>query len=138
MPNGKCRSGVATGKLSSVAASEQCVRCGRECAVTDLDFTDGETSSEGEHICERCLTAPEQQAQDRDAMAKAYKDRENRLRRMAEQQGLRLEKARRRDQPATGAGTFHLVNPSAGTPEYGDRNSGHGMSLDEIEAALTS
>ncbi len=71
-------------------------------------------------------------------MAKAYKDRENRLRRMAEQQGLRLEKARRRDQPATGAGTFHLVNPSAGTPEYGDRNSGHGMSLDEIEAALTS
>jgi hypothetical protein len=62
---------------------------------------------------------------------------ENRLRRMAARQGLRLEKSRRRDPHALGFGTYQLVwidtnelAASGGNPE------GYGMHLDEIETAL--
>jgi hypothetical protein len=65
------------------------------------------------------------------------KIRENRLRRMAERQGLKLEKSRRRDPRATGYGTYMLVDPDRNTIVAGDRNSGYGMSLEEIEKALT-
>jgi hypothetical protein len=61
------------------------------------------------------------------------KIRENRLRRMAERQGLRLRKSRRRDPRALGYGTYDLVQDSDNhmvSPEQ--------MTLDEIEQWLTS
>jgi hypothetical protein len=61
------------------------------------------------------------------------KIRENRLRRMAERQGLRLRKSRRRDPRALGYGTYDLVQASDNhmvSPEQ--------LTLDEIEQWLTS
>ncbi len=67
------------------------------------------------------------------------KVRENRLRRMAERQGLQLVKSRRRDPKAHDFGTFMLVDLRSeeiviGAPELGDNPS---ASIDEIEAWLT-
>jgi hypothetical protein len=64
------------------------------------------------------------------------KVRENRLRRAAERQGLRLEKSRLRDPRAINYGTFRLVNAQTNTLEVGASQSGYGLSLDEIETAL--
>lgn len=66
-----------------------------------------------------------------------YKVYENRLRRMAERQGLRLEKARRRDTRARDWCTYRLMDPSTQTvvshnPAYGT----HGLSLDQVERVL--
>lgn len=66
-----------------------------------------------------------------------YKVYENRLRRMAERQGLRLEKARRRDTRARDWCTYRLMDPSTHTvvshnPAYGT----HGLSLDQVERVL--
>lgn len=66
----------------------------------------------------------------------ADKVRENRLRRMAERQGLRVEKSRRRDPRATDFGTYHLVDVETNTIVAYGLQSGYGLSLDEIEAAL--
>ncbi|MFI6329880.1 hypothetical protein ACIBBG_16455 [Micromonospora chersina] len=60
------------------------------------------------------------------------KVRENRLRRMAERQGLKLLKSRRRDPRATDYGKYWLANVSTDTLETGE----HGLTLDEIEAYL--
>jgi hypothetical protein len=57
------------------------------------------------------------------------KVRENRLRRMAERQGLTLEKSRRRDPRALDYGTYWLRDASGGEVATGD--------LDAIEARLT-
>jgi hypothetical protein len=59
------------------------------------------------------------------------KARENRLRRMAERQGLRLLKCRRRDPLALGYGLYALVSLRQRMP---DRFT---MTLDEVEATLT-
>lgn len=65
------------------------------------------------------------------------KVRENRLRRMAERQGLALKKSRRRDERALDFGTYMLVDPYRNSVIVaGDRNRGYGLSLDEIEAEL--
>ena len=62
------------------------------------------------------------------------KIRENRLRRMAERQGLRLTKSRRRDRHATGYGTYQLVD---GTASQADIAVGdYGLDLDQIESQL--
>jgi hypothetical protein len=68
----------------------------------------------------------------------AAKVKENRLRRMAARQGLRLEKSRRRDPRALDYGTFQLVwiDTNAIAASGGNRE-GYGMHLDEIETALT-
>jgi hypothetical protein len=66
----------------------------------------------------------------------AYKVYENRLRRMAQRQGLRLEKSRRRDPRAIGFSTYMLVD-SNNTITAGDQQNGYGLSLDDIERALT-
>jgi hypothetical protein len=63
------------------------------------------------------------------------KIRENRLRRMAQRQGLMLSKSRRRDPRATDYGTYMLVDSTNGMVAYG-LQSGYGLDLDEIEAAL--
>ena len=56
--------------------------------------------------------------------------RENRLRRMAERQGLRVVKSRRRDPLARGYGTYTLQD------ENGRTLAGPGLSDDELEEAL--
>jgi hypothetical protein len=80
--------------------------------------------------------AQEQGEQDREG--RAEKVRENRLRRMAQRQGLRLEKSRRRDRRALGYGTYMLVDPHTNTIEAGDHQHGYGMTLVEIERALNT
>ena len=64
----------------------------------------------------------------------ADKVRENRLRRAAERQGLRLVKSRRRDEFATGYGTFRLE--PADTPANHDVDDAFGSDLDQIEQQL--
>jgi hypothetical protein len=65
------------------------------------------------------------------------KVRENRLRRVAERQGLRLVKSRRRDPRAIDYGTFGLVDPATNTLVAGSASTGYGLSLDDIEEQLT-
>lgn len=71
------------------------------------------------------------------------KIRENRLRRMAERQGLKLVKSRRRDPRALDYGRYWLVLAEGVQPtEARDRRelvagSRTGRSLDEIEEVLT-
>jgi len=63
--------------------------------------------------------------------------RENRLRRMADRQGLRLEKSRRRDPQALTFGTYRLVDLYTNNLVLGDRERGFGCDLDELEQYLT-
>jgi hypothetical protein len=67
------------------------------------------------------------------------KSRETRLRRLAERQGMRLEKSPRRDPRAWDYGTYRLVDAREGWVVLADHQTGHGygMSLDDIEARLT-
>lgn len=70
------------------------------------------------------------------ATSTSDKVRENRLRRMAERQGLRLQKSRRRDPRALDYETYGLVDVRFNTLEVGDPSNGYGLTLDEVEAAL--
>jgi len=65
--------------------------------------------------------------------------RENRLRRMAERQGLRLERAWRRDPGAPGRGGYQLVHPYTRAIVHAGRDprTGDGLDLDGVEAYLT-
>lgn len=67
------------------------------------------------------------------------KVRENRLRRKAARQGLRLVKSKRRDQDAPDFGRYWLLK-GPGEPHNGLAIVGgeHGADLDEIEEALTA
>jgi len=70
----------------------------------------------------------------------AEKVRENRLRRAAERQGLRLEKSRRRDPNALDYGTYQLIHTytRAVVHDAGrDHQQGFGLSLDDVEEFLT-
>ena len=64
------------------------------------------------------------------------KVRENRLRRAAERQGLRLEKSRRRDPRATDYGTYMLIDQETGGVAAYGLQSGYGLTLDDIEQQL--
>lgn len=64
------------------------------------------------------------------------KAREQRLRREAERQGLRLEKSRVRIPEAFEYGTYHLVDGLTGVIVAYGLNSGFGLSLDDIEAYM--
>jgi hypothetical protein len=65
------------------------------------------------------------------------KVRENRLRRMAERQGLALSKSRRRDPHALDFGRYMLVDALTNTVVTGAQHTGrHGMDLDGVEAYL--
>lgn len=65
------------------------------------------------------------------------KVRENRLRRMAQRQGLRLEKSRRRDEHALDYGCYALIDASRNAIYYGTDNSGlYRASLNDIEDML--
>jgi hypothetical protein len=70
------------------------------------------------------------------------KVRENRLRRMADRQGLELHKSGRRDARALSYGTWWLVDPETGAVVLHQQllsrnNEIVGVSLDEIERYLT-
>ena len=63
------------------------------------------------------------------------KVRENRVRRMAERQGLILRKSRRRDPRAWDFGSYWLVDADRNALVFPDV---HGGSLDDMERYLTS
>lgn len=65
------------------------------------------------------------------------KVRENRLRRMAERQGVRLEKSRRRDPRAADYGTYSLIDANTNVPIIGGGSGVTGLTLDEVEKRLT-
>lgn len=65
---------------------------------------------------------------------KAY---ENKLRRMADRQGLRLMKSRLRDPYATGYGSYCLVDARTGALVRHGLPDGYGLDLGHIHRALT-
>jgi len=66
-----------------------------------------------------------------------YKVLENRLRRAAARQGLRLEKSRARDPRAVDYGTYQLVDIATNTRvSGGSQQRGYGLGLHEIARAL--
>jgi hypothetical protein len=69
--------------------------------------------------------------------ATAEKIRENRLRRMAERQGLALQKSRRRDPRAVDFGTYMLVDTNSNAVVATVGEDGYGLTLNAIEAWLT-
>lgn len=124
----------------------RCARCRRVAPAQDSDaFLEWEALGDGgQVICPDCVTPAEQQAMDEDIMAMADKVRENRLRRMAERQGLRLEKSRRRDPRALDYGNYWLVEgpaPTQGGANWRSRRpivgGDYGADLDAIEEVLT-
>ncbi len=74
-----------------------------------------------------------------DTRTSTDKVRENRLRRMAARQGLRLSKSRTRDTRAVDYGTYMLSDPRLSNAVLVGGLSwarGYGASLDEIESYL--
>jgi hypothetical protein len=65
-----------------------------------------------------------------------YKVLENRLRRAAARQGLRLEKSRRRDPRAYDYGTYALIDGASRTLVAGDTNTGYGLDLEDVARHL--
>jgi hypothetical protein len=66
-----------------------------------------------------------------------HKVLENRLRRSARRQGLRLERSRVRDQRATGYGTYQLVDISTNSrASWGDLPGGYGLDLHDVARYL--
>lgn len=61
---------------------------------------------------------------------------ENRLRRAADRQGLRLEKSRLRDPRALGYGTYQLVDERANTVVHADDERGYGLDLRDVASYL--
>jgi hypothetical protein len=70
---------------------------------------------------------------------KTDRARENRLRRMAERQGLRLERSPRRDPDEPGHGTYQLIHTyTRGVVHAGHAGqAGYGLDLDDVEEYLT-
>ncbi len=69
-----------------------------------------------------------------DVAVQEDKVRENRLRRMAERQGLVLRKSRRRDPRALDYGGYWLMEPKRRAVQVGGE---YGVNLDDIERYLT-
>ena len=67
----------------------------------------------------------------------AEKIRENRARRAAERQGLRLVKSRRRDPRAIGYGGYMLVDAYRNAAVHGEIDSPRALTLDEVERYLS-
>ena len=66
------------------------------------------------------------------------KVRENRMRRMAERQGYRLIRSRRRDPLALGYGKYRIEPVESALEAAGfESPGGWGLTLDEVEARLT-
>lgn len=71
-------------------------------------------------------------------MDPSEKTREKRLRRMADRQGFFLTRSRRRDPRALGYGRFAIVDKFTGAPVYGELDTHNSLSMDDVEAWLTS
>jgi hypothetical protein len=72
-----------------------------------------------------------------DAMsAQQRKVLENRLRRAADRQGLRLEKSRLRDPRAIGYGTFVLTDARSNTVVLSGSPDGYGVGLEDVAGYL--
>src|SRR5579859_2201461 len=69
-------------------------------------------------------------------MSQEDKVKENRLRRIAERRGLRLEKSRRRDQRAPDYNGFMLVDAYKNTVVLGATHFAYSASLEDVEAFL--
>jgi hypothetical protein len=68
-----------------------------------------------------------------------HKVRENRLRRAADRQGLRLQRSPRRDPNALGYGLYALTDNSTGGSKHSHAPWGiHTLDLDEVEHYLSS
>ncbi len=57
---------------------------------------------------------------------------------MADRQGFVLMRSRRRDPRALGFGRYALVDKFTGAPVYGELDSRNSLSMDDVEAWLTS
>jgi len=66
----------------------------------------------------------------------AERNREKRLRRMAERQELRLERSPRRDQHATDYGRYRTVEPVRNSVVAGATRRAYELTLAEVEAFL--
>ena len=71
-------------------------------------------------------------------MENAEKVRENRIRRMAERQGFRLVKSRRRDPFAVDFGRYRVETGDGVEATAFTSAMGWGLTLDEVEKRLTS
>jgi hypothetical protein len=69
-------------------------------------------------------------------MEASAKVRENRLRRMAERQGFRLVKSRRRDPLAVDYGRYRVETGDGVEPARFASTMGWGLTLDEVEKRL--
>lgn len=70
------------------------------------------------------------------ATEQSEKVRENRLRAMAERQGLSLHKSRRRDPRAMDFDRWMIVDAFTNSIVAGELNTPRALSLDEVEAYL--
>lgn len=71
------------------------------------------------------------------SMDQSIKVHENRLRRMAKRQGLRLVKSRARDPLAVTYGTYRVETADGAEPSRFASPEGRGLTLDEAERRLT-
>jgi len=71
------------------------------------------------------------------AAEQSEKVRENRLRAMAERQGLALHKSRRRDPRAIDYGGWMIVDTFTNSVVAGELGTGHALDLDQVETYLT-
>jgi hypothetical protein len=69
-------------------------------------------------------------------MADNDKVRENRLRRVAERRGMRIEKSKRRDPKAIDFGGYMLIDAAANTVISGSTPYPYSDTLDDIERML--
>ena len=69
-------------------------------------------------------------------MTRVEKIRDQTLRRVAEQRGLRLMRSRRRDPLAPGYGLYKLVRAATDETVFGDGPGGFAATLDEVETFL--
>lgn len=123
-----------------VLSGERCARCQRPApSVESNEYVKWEAHGpDGTRmVCPDCVTPAERQAMDEADMALDAKVRENKLRRMAERQGLRLVKSRRRDPRAIGYGGFMIVDQN-NVVVAGEVDSARALDLDTVEHYLTS
>jgi len=71
-------------------------------------------------------------------MTKAEKTRENRLRRAAARQGLRIKKARRRDPLGYRFGGYMLIDSSTDAVVAGGSPIPYGLTVDGVEEYLSA
>jgi hypothetical protein len=71
-------------------------------------------------------------------MDTAAKTQENRVRRMAERQGLQLQRSRRRDPRARDYGRYRIVDLATNSVVAGGQAADYSLDLEDAERYLTS